>query len=59
MTRPRGDPMQVMEQIPSIKEEPAAEELEPADSATNGVKREAESSADAETVAKRIKLEPV
>ena len=51
--------MQVMEQIPSIKEEPAAEELEPADSATHGVKREAESSADAETVAKRIKLEPV
>ena len=51
--------MQVLEQIPSIKEESGAIKPEPVDSTTHGVKREAESSADAENMAKRIKLEPV
>ena len=51
--------MQVMELMPSIKEEPATDQPEPVASITHAVKREAESPADAEAVAKRIKAEPV
>ena len=54
-----GALMQVLEQMPGIKEEPAANQPELVDGAMRGVKREAENSVDAEAVAKRIKVEPV
>ncbi|CAL5224399.1 g7081 [Coccomyxa viridis] len=50
---------EVLEQMPGIKEEPAANQPELVDGAMRGVKREAENSVDAEAVVKRIKVEPV
>ena len=57
--RPCGGPLQRLEQVPSIKEEPGMDQPDPADIEQHGVKREAEETADAEAVMKRVKTEPV